>query len=710
MGLGSLPWAIGVLLNWPAVQAEASLAGFSTQPPAWSFVLPQVWGFHLTGLVNVLDWPLVQPLSMILLGLLALLLFAQWGARRQSTSAIKPSAPTMLLFWLGPLFLGFAVWLIRSFSHPRYISLFASGFVLLLAMLLTPQMGQRRWAVVLNLLRLGTAVCFFWLSGWGLINYFFNPVFAKDDMQTVADILVSEAVPDDLILVPRTDWSLPFTYSGDTSIRMADAFNQEQMWADLVQWTAQSDAVFTLDYADNLYDWQGIVPFALESAGRLVNRWQVDDLTLSEYQVDLPIVEPFLASQDGRFGDLAFLGSWIVPTATVADGVTVALQWQLLAPVTHNYSIVLNVEDGTGLDFAYRDDQLVTPNGRPTNLWDVGEVVTTYHFMPFTEGTPPVNYDVNLSVYIVRGEVHTFDYIDEQGTPQGQRLVLGEVKVERPLSNQENVYGVEKPYLPMPEPLHLANGLLLTHAGLDRSGLAPGEPLRVRLRWQATTKLADLRPTLVLRQAGQDIVSDSLPPAQGEYSTNLWQPGEVVWEQRLLTIPATAEPGMTSLFVELGEVRHFLGDVQISAEARTFSAPSPQVAVDVRFGDVARLVGFDPPAATLTTGEAVPLRLYWQSITTDEPVAYSVFTQVLGADGRLVAQHDAPPANGNRPTSSWVEGEFIEDDHLLTWRDAIYTGEGQTVVGLYDPATGVRLTLSDGRDAFALPLKLTIEE
>ncbi|MCA9942590.1 MAG: hypothetical protein KC449_03880, partial [Anaerolineales bacterium] len=713
VGLASLPWAVGVLLNWPAVQAEASLAGFSTQPPAWDFVLPQVWGFHLTGLVNVLDDVWVRPFSLALLVLIALLLLGQWRISRRHGSAESAengrSAGELLLFWLGPLFLGFAVWLVRSYSHPRYIALFAAGFVLLLAYLLTPRPSRLgRWASLGNLFRLATAVLFIWLSGWGLQHYFFDPDFAKDDIREVAAILDAVALPEDLILVPRTDWSLPFTYAGDTPIQMADTFHQAQKWADLAAWTTPPTTVFTLDYEENFYDWQGVVPFALESAGNLVQRWHVDDLTLSQYRLDVPVAEPELVLRNGRFGDVAFLGSWVVPTATSADGVTVALQWQLLAPVTHNYSIVLSVDDGTGLELANRDDQLVTANGRPTNRWDVGEIVTTYHFVPFVSGTPPVTYDVDMRVYIVQGEVQTLDFVDSQGTPQGQNFVLGQVRVERPLPNQENVYGAEIPSLPLPEPLQLADGLQLTHALLDRSTAAPGQTVRLRLAWQSSDNLTDLRPSLVLRQGGQELVVNESAPVQGTYPTNLWQPGDFVWEQRLLTIPATAESGEAAVFIELGENSYQLGQIEISAEARTFESPTPQVAVDAIFGDVARLVGVDPPPESVPAGQPIPLTLYWQSLQTGEPVEYTVFAQVLGEDGRIVAQHDSVPGNGHRPTPGWVEGEYIQDEHLLVVRDYGYTGEGQLIVGLYDPTTGLRLMLPDGGDAFLLPLPLSI--
>ena len=705
VGLASLPWAVAVLLNWPAVQAEANLVGFSTDPPVWSFVVTQVWGFHLTGLVNVLTDPLVAQASRGLVWLLLLLLW--WPMLEQA----RRWRGRLLLFWLGPLGLGFAVWLVRSYSHPRYITLFATGFVLLLAYCLTPRLSRvGTWASLGNLLRLATAALFIWLSGWGLHHYFFDPEFAQDDMQAVADILAETAVPTDLILVPYTDWSLPFVYDGETPIQMPNAFRRAQFWPELAAWTTPPTNVFVLDYEDNLYDWQGVIPFALESAGDLVNRWQVDDLILSQYRLKSSVTSPELTPQNGRFGDIALLGSWVTPSATSADGVTVALQWQLLAPVTPNYAIVLRVGDGTGLTFGQEDDLLLTENGRATPQWTVGEVVTTYHFLPFVSGTPLLRYPVTLRVYFEAGEqVETLDYLDALGVPQGQDLVVGAVQVERPLPDQLHPYELVQPYPPLPQPLQLAEGLQLTHASLERSQFGPGQPLRVRLAWQSSAILPDLRPQLVLRQGGQDLVMNEAAPAQGEYPTNLWQPGDLVWEQRLLTVPATAESGPATLFVLLGERSYPLGAVEISAEARSFEPPAPQVAVDVAFGTLARLVGFDPPTESVLAGQPIPLTLYWQSLGTGEPVAYTVFAQVLDENGRLVAQHDAPPENGRRPTTGWVEGEYIQDEHLLIFREENFTGEGQIVVGLYDQESGVRLTLPDGRDAFALPFSLLIE-
>jgi mannosyltransferase len=83
-----------------------------------------------------------------------------------------------------------------------------------------------------------------------------------------------------------------------------------------------------------------------------------------------------------------------------------------------------------------------------------------------------------------------------------------------------------------------------------------------------------------------------------------------------------------------------------------------------------------------------------------EPVAQSfkVFVHLYDSAGRLVAQHDAVPANEQRPTSSWKPGEVVRDHHGL-WVPVGTSGVLRLVVGLYDPATGQRLQLSDGQDS-----------
>lgn len=82
--------------------------------------------------------------------------------------------------------------------------------------------------------------------------------------------------------------------------------------------------------------------------------------------------------------------------------------------------------------------------------------------------------------------------------------------------------------------------------------------------------------------------------------------------------------------------------------------------------------------------------------------AYTVFVHLLGADGQIVAQSDAQPAGGARPTTGWLKGEYVVDQHMLTFNRPDYRGPASLAVGFYDQATGERVSLKDRTDRFVL--------
>ena len=80
-----------------------------------------------------------------------------------------------------------------------------------------------------------------------------------------------------------------------------------------------------------------------------------------------------------------------------------------------------------------------------------------------------------------------------------------------------------------------------------------------------------------------------------------------------------------------------------------------------------------------------------------------MFVHLLSEEGRLIAQHDSPPAGGMRPLTGWIEGEYITDAHLLQWSGPPYSGSAAIEVGIYDPATGARLLTPLGDSRVLLP-------
>lgn len=145
-----------------------------------------------------------------------------------------------------------------------------------------------------------------------------------------------------------------------------------------------------------------------------------------------------------------------------------------------------------------------------------------------------------------------------------------------------------------------------------------------------------------------------------------------------------------------------LGQVTIEGLPRSFTPPQPQIETNMPLGGFAELVGYDLPPARVMAGEEIPLTLYWCA-TGQTSSSYVVFTHLLNRDGKLIAQHDCPPSQGKRPTTGWVEGEYITDPHRLQWLDAHYRGQASIEVGLYDPASGLRLLTRRGDSRLLLP-------
>jgi hypothetical protein len=115
---------------------------------------------------------------------------------------------------------------------------------------------------------------------------------------------------------------------------------------------------------------------------------------------------------------------------------------------------------------------------------------------------------------------------------------------------------------------------------------------------------------------------------------------------------------------------------------------------EASFGGEALLAAAGWDQGPFRPGEFVRLGLQWQALTEMEQ-AYAVFVHLVGPDGEIGGQRDSQPANGFRPTSGWVVGEPVQDNHAVRLGSDLPPGEYRLVLGLYDTADGQRLSLLD---------------
>ena len=250
-----------------------------------------------------------------------------------------------------------------------------------------------------------------------------------------------------------------------------------------------------------------------------------------------------------------------------------------------------------------------------------------------------------------------------------------------------------------PQPLEARfDGLDLLGAGLGRTDVGVGEDVPLDLYWSASA-----RPGMSFETEISLWAADGAPVAQFRtpllvtgYDASDWQAGDQWLGRRSFRVPADLPSGSYSVLVRPIPVSGSsvaapvtVGMLNVIAPERVYKTPPLAHTESARFGDVAELVGWEWQAGQLT--------LVWRALGTAE-VSYSVFVHVRDAAGAIYSQRDGPPANGARPTTSWLAGEIIVDTYQLD----VPPGDLTLAVGLYDPQTGTRLLTTTGADLLVL--------
>jgi uncharacterized membrane protein len=252
------------------------------------------------------------------------------------------------------------------------------------------------------------------------------------------------------------------------------------------------------------------------------------------------------------------------------------------------------------------------------------------------------------------------------------------------------------------------------------------------LYWQALTPLENdyrIYP-FFYDEAGRIIEDTSLRPMTTAiwYPSSQWRPQETVWMQTLpwdvgtsfnvgvgvidgddwtaledrLPAQVVTSTLRVRLFdgdtmVQLAEIR----DGKIITPRRLFAPPPIPHPMYSNLGDQVDLLGYGVEPTSPTVKETMQLTLYWQA-RAEMDADYSVFIHLVDGRGNIVAQHDGQPDSGTYPTSQWLPGEVVVDEHALVPAPGYGPGEYTLVVGLYDRENGERLPAYD-QDGLALP-------
>ena len=221
----------------------------------------------------------------------------------------------------------------------------------------------------------------------------------------------------------------------------------------------------------------------------------------------------------------------------------------------------------------------------------------------------------------------------------------------------------------------------------------------------------------ILDEANRKIGERNTYPGLGRYPTSQWQPGQPFCDVIEVPTAATASaPAVYSVVAGLydleigqnlamtdanGDAIDLLTVAPVKLMGPSAPVPASAVALDANFADLITLAGYEIGAVDAT--RQAPLTLYWRA-QAPIPADYTVFVQLLSADGQIVVQADSPPQQGRYPTRFWDPGEIVPDRRTLHIPATLAAGDYSILVGLYLPATGERLPLTPGAETgFLLP-------
>ena len=120
---------------------------------------------------------------------------------------------------------------------------------------------------------------------------------------------------------------------------------------------------------------------------------------------------------------------------------------------------------------------------------------------------------------------------------------------------------------------------------------------------------------------------------------------------------------------------------------RTTALPAGATRSEAHLADRVTLLGFESGALQKRGGDAYDATLYWQPLQTLN-LNYQLSLQVLGSNGKLVAQHDETPLGDALPTSRWRPGEIYREPVRVLLPKDVAPGDYTVIVKLYNLSTG----------------------
>ncbi len=639
---------------------------------------------HLSDDVSWLAWASVLFIALLLVGL--------WSLRASRSTPIAhgeavplrdhSSLTFLLLYLLVPLAAGYLIQLRFPFAPPRMERLLlvaAPAFVVLVARgLATVNLSFK----LNRIAALGVAVLLL-TSALSLLSFYTVPRYAEQDYRPLAARINALALPSDVVVLVHP-WQVGFLQAY-LHVPVALQMVADPAWGDADR--AQLDSALNAQRRVWLPAYQTLgriletqLEKYLDQRAFLAdaNWFEQTRLTFYAPANQSVVLDERARVTLGELRDVALLADQNPSRYESGWGIIpVGFATTSSINLKNSMHVSVRLKDEQERVWASQDRELATAEFASTHAWKVG--------LPVPAGTPPGSYHLSLLIYDA-----------ETQQPIGAEVVARDVTVTRPTSPPP--IGA----LPIGAPL-VADwpDVRLLGYTLRAGAWRAGDTLHLDLFWQALESASSASKLLVqIQDAHGSIVAQDEAPTT--YRAAQWQRGDLIREQRDVVLPATLAAGTyrivvgwlgsdqhTRLYLTGGGDQLALREIAVSARAHRFTAPSMQVPQAIRFGGLATLVGYD--LVRDDSQHTLRLRLYWRA-QREIDSAYKVFVHLTTPDSSTpIVQHDGAPANDTLPTTSWVGGEYISDEHTLTLPADMARGTYRVLVGLYDAQSGARV-------------------
>ncbi len=273
-------------------------------------------------------------------------------------------------------------------------------------------------------------------------------------------------------------------------------------------------------------------------------------------------------------------------------------------------------------------------------------------------------------------------------------------------------------------PVVFDNGIELLGFHLNAAPIESGHGIvTLQLDWRAVQKpardfaisvrLMDLRGETVWGQAdGQ--------PSSGTQPTSTWQPGQIIYDHRPLTVPPGTPPGMYSIQIAMYDpainvaanitapanlrARTLtLGNVDVVRPQVVPPAPTIPNPLDAQWNEIA-LVGAGSIPDKINAGGTLPLTLYWQA--TQKPTReYRVHVLVFDSAGGWRASDIHLLGSDAFPARAWNAGETWLDKSQLKLDAGSAPGDASIFVFVTDVQSDETLPLKTSAPTRDLQVK-----